>query len=118
MTSLTPLWGSFRTIADLNILSKYAYTCTQGTAYFEYDDPVVLDLFVTYEYRAWGDEFSINSRIIRGDGERPILENIEKRSRNDGSRELFPLLHNPHRKGRFSQLTMNITLMNRVGASS
>ncbi len=28
----------------------------------------------------------------------PFLENIDRRSCNDGSRELIPVFHNPHRK--------------------
>ncbi len=30
----------------------------------------------------------------------PFLENIDRRSCNDGSQELIPIFHNPHRKGR------------------
>ncbi len=30
----------------------------------------------------------------------PFLENIDRRSCNDGSRELIPVFHNPHRKCR------------------
>ncbi len=30
----------------------------------------------------------------------PFLENIHRRSCNDGSRELIPVFHNPHRKCR------------------
>ncbi len=30
----------------------------------------------------------------------PFLEKIDRRSCNDGSRELIPILHNPHRKCR------------------
>ncbi len=30
----------------------------------------------------------------------PFLENIDRRSCNDGSRELSPVFHNPHRKFR------------------
>ncbi len=32
----------------------------------------------------------------------PSLENIDRRKRNDGSRELIPMFHNPYRKGRSS----------------
>ncbi len=28
----------------------------------------------------------------------PFLESIDRRSCNDGSRELIPVIHNPHRK--------------------
>ncbi len=28
----------------------------------------------------------------------PLLENIDRRSSNDDSRELIPIFHNPHRK--------------------
>ncbi len=31
---------------------------------------------------------------------RPLFENIDRRSCNDGSRELIPIFHNPHRKCR------------------
>ncbi len=30
----------------------------------------------------------------------PFLENIDRKSCNDGSRELIPIFHNPHRKCR------------------
>ncbi len=30
----------------------------------------------------------------------PFLENIDRRGYNDGSRELIPVFHNPHRKFR------------------
>ncbi len=42
----------------------------------------------------WGGECSVNG----GDGERLFLEKIDRRSCNDGSRELIPVFHNPHRK--------------------
>ncbi len=34
----------------------------------------------------------------------PFLETIDRRSCNDGSRELIPVFHNPHRKCRPSHL--------------
>ncbi len=40
----------------------------------------------------------------------PFLENIDRRSCNDGSRELIPVLHNPHRKYRPSPLAVALTL--------
>ncbi len=40
----------------------------------------------------------------------PILENIDRRSCNDGSRELIPAFHNPHRKCRPSPPTVARTL--------
>ncbi len=49
-----------------------------------------------------GGECSVNG----GDGERlpnllqPFLENVDRRSCNDGSRELIPVFQNPHRKCR------------------
>ncbi len=50
----------------------------------------------------WGDEISLNGE----DGEnvclnflQPLLENVDRRSCNGGSRELFPIFHNLHWKG-------------------
>ncbi len=40
----------------------------------------------------------------------PILENIDRRSCNDGSRELIPVFHNPHRKCRPSPSAVVRTL--------
>ncbi len=47
----------------------------------------------------WGDERSVTG----GDGEdfcsnflQPFRENIDRRSCNDGNRELIPVFHNPH----------------------
>ncbi len=55
---------------------------------------------VGWEVGNWGDEYSVNG----GDGEdfypnflQPFLENIDRRSCNDGSRELIRVFHNPHR---------------------
>ncbi len=47
-----------------------------------------------------------------------FLENIIRRSRGNGSRELIPVFHNPHRKGRPSPLAMAVTLVNIVGVPS
>ncbi len=40
----------------------------------------------------------------------PFLENIDRRSCNDGSRELIPIFHNPHRKCRPSPSVVARTL--------
>ncbi len=40
----------------------------------------------------------------------PLLENIDRRSCNDGSRELIPVFHNPHRKCRLSPSAVARTL--------
>ncbi len=40
----------------------------------------------------------------------PFLENIDRRSCNDGSRELFPMLPNPYRKGRSTLFAVARTL--------
>ncbi len=40
----------------------------------------------------------------------PFLENIDRRSCNDGSRELIPVFHNPHRKWRPSPSAVARTL--------
>ncbi len=40
----------------------------------------------------------------------PFLENIDRRSCNDGSRELIPKFHNPHRKCRPSPSAVARTL--------
>ncbi len=40
----------------------------------------------------------------------PFLENIDRRSCNDGSRELIPVFHNPHRKCRPSPSAVARTL--------
>ncbi len=39
-----------------------------------------------------------------------FLENIDRRSRNDGSRQLIPVLHNPYRKGRPSPSAVRLIL--------
>ncbi len=40
----------------------------------------------------------------------PFLENIDRRSCNDGSREVIPVFHNPHRKCRPSPSVVARTL--------
>ncbi len=40
----------------------------------------------------------------------PFRENIDRRSCNDGSRELIPVFHNPHRKRRPSPSAVARTL--------
>ncbi len=40
----------------------------------------------------------------------PFLENIDRRSCNDGNRELIPIFHNPHRKCQPSPLAAARTL--------
>ncbi len=46
----------------------------------------------------------------------PFLENIDRMSCNDGSQELIPIFHNPHRKCRPSPSTVARTLEYLVGA--
>ncbi len=60
--------------------------------------------------------------ISGGDGDRflselslTFLENIDRRSCNDGSRELIPVFHNPHRKGRPAPSAVALTLEYLVG---
>ncbi len=48
----------------------------------------------------------------------PFLENIDRRNRNVGSRELIPVFHNPHRKGRPSPSAVTRTLEYLVGVPS
>ncbi len=48
----------------------------------------------------------------------PFLENIGRRSCNDGSRELIPVFHNPHRKCRPSPSALARTLECLVGVPS
>ncbi len=48
----------------------------------------------------------------------PFLENIDRRSCNDGSWELMLVLHNPHRKGRSPPSAVSLTLENLVGVPS
>ncbi len=48
----------------------------------------------------------------------PLLENIDRRSCNGGSRELIPVFHNPHRKGRTSPSAVALTLKYLVGVPS
>ncbi len=48
----------------------------------------------------------------------PFLENIDRRSCNDGSLELIPVFHNPHRKCRFSPWAVARTLEYLVGVPS
>ncbi len=52
-----------------------------------------------------GGECSVNG----GDGEKPFFENIDRRNCNDGSRELIPVFHNPHRKRRPSPSAVAMT---------
>ncbi len=40
----------------------------------------------------------------------PFLENIDRRSCNDGSREIIPVFHNPHRRCRPSTSAVARTL--------
>ncbi len=47
-----------------------------------------------------------------------LFENIDRRSCNDGSQELIPVFHNPHRKGRASPTAVALTLEYLVGVSS
>ncbi len=51
----------------------------------------------------WGVRLSVQSMGEMGKDFcpnflQPFLENIDRRSCNDGSRELIPVFHNPHRK--------------------
>ncbi len=48
----------------------------------------------------------------------PFLENIDGRSCNDGSRELIPVFHNPHRKYQPSLSGVARTLECLVGVTS
>ncbi len=48
----------------------------------------------------------------------PFLENIDWRNCNNGSRELIPVFHNPHRKFRPSPSAVARTLEYLVGAAS
>ncbi len=48
----------------------------------------------------------------------PLHENIDRRSCNDGSRELIPLFYNPHRKCRPSRSVVSRTLEYLVSAPS
>ncbi len=48
----------------------------------------------------------------------PFLESIGRGSCNDGSRELIPVFHNPHRKGGPSPLAVDVTLEYIVGVPS
>ncbi len=55
-----------------------------------------------------GGEYGIGEMRVQSMGEvgkdfcpnflQPFLENIDRRSCNDGRRELIPVFHNPHRK--------------------
>ncbi len=69
----------------------------------------------------WEDECPVNG----GDGERllsnflqPLLEKFTIRSCNDGSRELIPVIHNPHRKDRPSPAAVALTMEYLVGVPS
>ncbi len=48
----------------------------------------------------------------------PFLENIDRRSCNDGNRELIPVFHKPHRKGLPPPSAVALTLKNLVGLPS
>ncbi len=69
----------------------------------------------------WGDECSANGE----DGERllsklyqHLLENIDRKSCNNGSRKLIPVFNNPHRKSRPSSSAVARTLEYLVGLLS
>ncbi len=47
-----------------------------------------------------------------------FLENIDRRSCNDGSQELIPVFHDPYRKGRSSPSAVARTLENLDGVPS
>ncbi len=48
----------------------------------------------------------------------PFLENIDRRSCDDGGRELIPIFHNPHRKCRPSPSAVARTLVYLEGVPS
>ncbi len=39
-----------------------------------------------------------------------FVENIDRRSRNDGNKELIPVFHKSHQKGEISPLVVALTL--------
>ncbi len=49
--------------------------------------------------KEWGDEVSVKSGIIRGDGEGPLYKlvptNFSRESPNDGNRKLIPMFDGP-----------------------
>ncbi len=47
----------------------------------------------------------------------PFLDNIDSSNCNDGSRELVPVFHNPHRKGRPFPSAVVLTLEYLVGVT-
>ncbi len=58
----------------------------------------------------WGDECSVKEEDGEGFLSKlspTLLENIDRRSCNGGSRELIPVFHNPHRKCRPSASARN-----------
>ncbi len=68
----------------------------------------------------WGDECSVNKEVeqdVCPNFLQAFLENIDRRSCNDGSRELIPIFHNPHRKCRPSPSAVARTLEYLVGVS-
>ncbi len=69
----------------------------------------------------WGDECSFNG----GDEKRPLpnflqpfFENLSSKDCYDGSRDIIPVFHNPHRKCRPSPSTVACTLVYFVGVPS
>ncbi len=53
----------------------------------------------------WGESYQSVGKMGKGvfpNFLQPLLENFSGNSCNDGSRELIPIFHNPHRKGRLS----------------
>ncbi len=69
----------------------------------------------------WGDECSVNGGMGKDfcpNFLQPFLENIDRRSCNDGSRELIPVFHNSHQKCRPSPSAVDRTLEYLVGLPS
>ncbi len=59
----------------------------------------------------WGDESSVNGKDFCLNFLQPFLQNIDRRSYNDRSRELIPVLHDPYRKDRPSPSVVALTLV-------
>ncbi len=69
----------------------------------------------------WGDERSVNGEMGKDFCPtflHPFLENIDRSSCNDGSRELIPVFHNPRQKCRPSPSAVARTLKYLVGVPS
>ncbi len=75
MTSIIPLWGSFRTIVDLSILSKYI-DVRKGPLILVMMIQWFLNLFMLYEYLACGKMNVQSVVVLYGDVGKDLSSNL------------------------------------------